>query len=69
MLRAYENEKRILEAEIAGYKVNSAKHEKTIQVSLQLQHLNLLACCADMQRPLSGIHILSMRQFFPQLDV
>ncbi|KAK9915507.1 hypothetical protein WJX75_000051 [Coccomyxa subellipsoidea] len=31
MLRAYENEKRFLEAEISGYKANSAKHDKTLQ--------------------------------------
>ncbi|BDA44058.1 Cilia- and flagella-associated protein 58 [Coccomyxa sp. Obi] len=31
LLRAYENEKKSLEAEIAGYKASSARHEKTIQ--------------------------------------
>lgn len=34
LLRVYENEKKILEAEIAGYKANSAKHDKAIQVRL-----------------------------------
>lgn len=32
LLRAYENEKKSLEAEIAGYKASLAKHDKTIQV-------------------------------------
>ncbi len=38
MLRAYENEKKILEAEIAGYKANSLKHDKAIQVCSRSAH-------------------------------
>jgi hypothetical protein len=50
MLRAYENEKRILEAEISGYKANSAKHDKTLQVWLLGTCSHLHACCAKMSR-------------------
>ena len=51
MLRAYENEKKILEAEIAGYKANSLKHDKAIQVCSRSDHAPAnIGCPKDPMR-------------------